>query len=154
MISQDRRIARLVAWCVLRYLPSNAKFLLIKDLREKKEREISPNLSLQSSDHYMNRAGFSGIDVEVHDCDDNFQYSSSLSISTVNSVEQLYYPPEVVIVLSEAHREIQWLGNISNATEKLTSKLLETSSRNRADAREKSGVLLTAQQQSRRILWE
>ena len=54
----------------------------------------------------MNRAGFSGIDVEVHDCDDNSQCSSSLLMSTANSVEQLYYPPEVVIVPGEARREI------------------------------------------------
>ena len=121
--ASTRRIARLVAWCVLIYLPSNAKLLLIKDLREKKERELSPNLSLQSSDHYMIRAGFSGIDVEVHDCDDNLQYSSSLSMSTASSVEQLYYSPEVVVSPSEAYREILWLGNISDAIEKLISKL-------------------------------
>ena len=46
----------------------NAKLLLVKEAGEKKERESSPTLSLQSSDHYINGAGFIGIDVEVHDC--------------------------------------------------------------------------------------
>ena len=75
----------------------------------------------------MNRAGFSGVDVEVHDCDDNFQHYSSLSMSTASSVEQLHYSPEVIVSPSEAYREILWLGNISDAIEKLISKLPETS---------------------------
>ena len=112
------------------------------DLGEEKERESSPTLSVQSWEHYMNRAGFRGIDVEVHDCDDDSQYSSSVLMSTADSGEQFRYSPEVVVVLNEAHTKSPWLSDMSNAIEEVTSKVPEISSLDQVDARDKFCVIL------------
>ncbi|KAK4677801.1 Type I Iterative PKS [Podospora pseudoanserina] len=51
-------------------------------LSEEEERKFSPSLTIPMWDRVLNRTGFSGIDAEIRDCDDDDLYAFSVMMST------------------------------------------------------------------------
>ncbi|KAK4173467.1 putative polyketide synthase [Triangularia setosa] len=51
-------------------------------LSEEEERKYSPSLTIPMWDRVLNRTGFSGIDAEIRDCDDEDLYAFSVIMST------------------------------------------------------------------------
>jgi len=65
---------------------------------EEEERKLSPSLSISTWDRVLKKNGFDGIETEVHDCDSEEFYSSSVIMSTAISSTAPAYDSEVIIV--------------------------------------------------------
>ncbi|KAH8430189.1 uncharacterized protein LDX57_007859 [Aspergillus melleus] len=78
-------------------------------LGEEEERYLSPNLSVPLWDRVLKVTGFSGIDVNVHDCESEELYSFSVMMSTAQSERQNSLLGPVVLVSDTIAREQTWM---------------------------------------------
>lgn len=69
---------------------------------QEEERRQTPSLSVDAWDSVLRDKGFSGVDIEVHDCEDEVSYAFSVISSTaVEPIHQQLPMTETVIVLRE-----------------------------------------------------
>lgn len=84
-------------------------------LSEEKERHSSPSLSIPFWDQILQGAGFTGVDLELHDCESEDMYSMSTIMSTSLSTQLPSLPSgkDVVIVTSNRNPPRQdWLDSL------------------------------------------
>ena len=86
-------------------------------LSEEPERELSPSLTTTLWHKVLVNAGFSGVDLEVRDCDDDDTYSLSTILSTVPAQQPLLPDTEdiVLVTSSQDHPESTWLHSLRKA---------------------------------------
>ncbi|QKX60887.1 uncharacterized protein TRUGW13939_08033 [Talaromyces rugulosus] len=86
-------------------------------------RTSSPNLSVQSWSDFLTRTGFSGLDVEVGDCEDS-EYSSISTMLTTAVGSPPRYPEEISIIWpvdsASTPGEHDWLANFRESLQKST----------------------------------
>lgn len=83
-------------------------------LSEEKEREWSPSFGVTSWDRALKTTGFSGIDVQVRDCESNEHYATSTMMSTAKPpAERRRTKLQTVIVVAGGHRPPEsWLATL------------------------------------------
>ncbi|KAL9639611.1 MAG: hypothetical protein Q9204_001021 [Flavoplaca sp. TL-2023a] len=84
-------------------------------LSEEKERQSSPSLSIPFWHQILQGAGFTGVDLELHDCESEDMYSMSTIMSTSLPTQPPRLPPgeDVVIVTSNQNPPQQgWLDSL------------------------------------------
>ncbi|KAK0741973.1 hypothetical protein B0T21DRAFT_408828 [Apiosordaria backusii] len=81
-------------------------------LSEEEERKFSPSLTIPMWDRVLNRTGFSGIDTEIRDCDDDDLYAFSVITSTAATG-----PPkfdfDIAFVTANPSMPSPWLDQLS-----------------------------------------
>ena len=73
-------------------------------LSEEPERQSSPSLSVPFWDRILRGAGFSGIDLEIRDCESDEMYSISTIMSTVPPTHKPQLAPEDTVVLVTSNK--------------------------------------------------
>lgn len=90
-------------------------------LSEEKERQGSPSLSIGMWDSVLQKTGFGGIEMEVHDCEDEQFYSFSVISTTVpKEVEAEAGDLDTVIVTGEDTPPSEWLGALQTLLSDVT----------------------------------
>ncbi|KAL8962976.1 MAG: hypothetical protein Q9183_005069, partial [Haloplaca sp. 2 TL-2023] len=87
-------------------------------LSEEKERHSSPSLSIPFWNQILQGTGFTGVDLELHDCEDEDMYSMSTIMSTSLPTPLPSLPPgsDVVIVSSDGDPPRQgWLDSVMDS---------------------------------------
>lgn len=82
------------------------------------ERKMSPNLSVDAWKSIMSKAGFSGLDVEMGDCEDRELASFSTMLSTAIPAKQIY--PDQVSLIRNTSRNESWLQDLAERLARLT----------------------------------
>ncbi|TVY35171.1 Highly reducing polyketide synthase [Lachnellula subtilissima] len=90
-------------------------------LSEEKERKHSPNLTVPHWDKVLKRCGFSGLDVEARDCEDDDNYAMSVIMSTAKRDDSPRFPEQIVLVYTDALPPQPWLEQLKVLLAKLTS---------------------------------
>jgi acyl transferase domain-containing protein/NADPH:quinone reductase-like Zn-dependent oxidoreductase/SAM-dependent methyltransferase len=92
-------------------------------LSEEEERTSSPSLSVPFWDKILKGAGFTGVDLEVHDCESEELYSFSTIMSTAQpSQPQRLAPEDIVLVTSgKAPLPSDWQESLQHAIADTTS---------------------------------
>ncbi|KAI0483452.1 putative polyketide synthase [Xylaria cf. heliscus] len=93
-------------------------------LSEEPERKDSPNLPLDMWERVLKESGFTGIDLEVKDCEDTTNYSLSVIMSTAAvepAAAEIPYP-EIAIVYTQPPPPTSWLDSLSSKLGTLTSR--------------------------------
>lgn len=115
----------MVAWCVyVSFLFLNLpKFihsrLIIFLLGQEEERKSSPSLSVDSWDRALRRTGFTGLDVQVQDCEDP-NYVMSVMMSTATSTVSPNFQPKVSLVYEGVQPPAPWLNDLKTAMKAAT----------------------------------
>ncbi|KAF2194360.1 putative polyketide synthase [Zopfia rhizophila CBS 207.26] len=93
-------------------------------LSEEEERTSSPSLSVPFWDKILKGAGFTGVDLEVHDCESEELYSFSTIMSTAQpSQPQKLGPEDIVLVTSgKAPPPSDWQESLQHAIAATTSQ--------------------------------
>ena len=87
-------------------------------LSQEKERESSPSLSVPSWDRTLKDANFTGVDVEIHDCESEELYSISTIMSTALPAQLPRLPSghDIVLIWSSRSPPSQgWTGTFQSA---------------------------------------
>lgn len=87
-------------------------------LSEEKERHSSPSLSITFWDQILKNAGFTGIDLEVHDCESEDMYSISTIMSTSLREKVPKFPSGddfVIVTSSQSPPPQGWLGSLQSS---------------------------------------
>lgn len=99
----------------------------------KKERHNSPSSSIHSWEYTLKQAGFSGLDVDGHDCEDREIYTTSVLMSTaVAPVPPTYYK-DVVLVCGQRSPPTAWLHGLENSLAAVTSLMPQVVGLDRVD---------------------
>ncbi|RMZ66367.1 polyketide synthase [Pyrenophora seminiperda CCB06] len=86
---------------------------------EEEHRLLTPSLTSSVWDEVLKHNGFSGSDLDVHDCECNDLYSYSVIVSTADAPAPIYHPNVVVAVGSPAPPQ-EWLDGLSDAVATIT----------------------------------
>lgn len=89
-------------------------------LSEEPERKYSPNMSLQTWRPILENAGFTGIDLNVWDCEDEQHRASSVIMSTAIPQEPSLYDSPVVLVYDSPEPPLDWLHGLSQQVKEIT----------------------------------
>lgn len=87
-------------------------------LGEEEHRLLTPSLTVDMWNSVLQANGFSGLDLEVRDCESDELYSYSVMVASSHDAEQLYHP-EVVIAISKPGPHQQWLDRLVEAVSKV-----------------------------------
>ncbi|KAI8623341.1 reducing type I polyketide synthase [Xylariaceae sp. FL1651] len=77
-------------------------------LSEEPERKLSPNMSLETWDKYLRQAGFSGLDLNVWDCEDPEYQAMSCIMSTAQADQLPQFERSVTIVYADDPPPSSW----------------------------------------------
>jgi acyl transferase domain-containing protein/NADPH:quinone reductase-like Zn-dependent oxidoreductase len=94
-------------------------------LSEEKERKYSPNMPLESWKAILERTGFTGLDVDVRDCEDERNYAMSVILSTAKPSAAPEYPKDTVLVYAGTSPPQSWLDGVKASIGSLTSVTVE-----------------------------
>jgi hypothetical protein len=94
-------------------------------LSEEEERTSSPSLSVPFWDKILKGADFTGVDLEVHDCESEEFYSFSTIMSTAQpSQPQKLAPDDIVLVTSDkAPPPSDWQESLQYAIAAATTRM-------------------------------
>ncbi|KAI0454862.1 reducing type I polyketide synthase [Xylaria acuta] len=77
-------------------------------LSEEPERKLSPNMALDTWDRILNQTGFTGIDLNVWDCEDTEHQAMSCIMSTAKSAQKPKFERSVTIVYADDPPPSDW----------------------------------------------
>ncbi|KAI3338274.1 putative polyketide synthase [Ustulina deusta] len=77
-------------------------------LSEEPERKLSPNMSLDTWDRHLRQTGFTGIDINVWDCEDQEHQAVSCIVSTAKSNQKPEFERSVTIVYADDPPPSDW----------------------------------------------
>ena len=140
--------ATLPGWWLSMYFIANVNTLLTPSLGEEEERKSSPSLSIDMWDRVLQSTGFSGLDVEVHDCEDEDKYSHSLIISTAKEDDPLVLQHGLTVVHADAPPPEAWMEDLQRSLETITNSAVSVETLNRADASGRFCVFIDSTVQS------
>ncbi|KAI5241809.1 putative polyketide synthase [Aureobasidium subglaciale] len=92
-------------------------------LSEEKERHSSPSLSINMWDRVLRDSGFGGIDVEIHDCDDDDFYNFSTIMSTASPAEPPAFDADITIVTNGDEAPSAWVQSLQCKVQSITGSL-------------------------------
>ncbi|KAI1087095.1 hypothetical protein F5B19DRAFT_500382 [Rostrohypoxylon terebratum] len=69
-------------------------------LSEEPERQSSPSLTIPFADRIFRGAGFTGVDLDLHDCESDDLYTASVIMSTVPAAPKPAFSDDIVFVVS------------------------------------------------------
>lgn len=75
---------------------------------EEEERKTSPSLSVSFWGHVLRNTGFTGLDYELRDCEDEEFYNFSVILTTADSEARVYHS-DVVLVCSSDMPPAEWI---------------------------------------------
>lgn len=111
--------------------------MLIFSLGEEEERKYSPSLSIDMWNRVLRKTGFSGLDVEVHDCDDEDRYSHSFIMSTATEKFVQETQQEVTIVHVGTPPPDLWTRKLRKSIETITHSVVSVETLHQANIDEK-----------------
>ncbi|KAK2037359.1 type I polyketide synthase [Colletotrichum somersetense] len=109
-------------------------------LAEESERKGGPNLTLNHWGQVLKNSGFSGIDLDVRDMEDEEDYSFSVITSTATAPPS--YPREFVIMCLPGEVPVNWTYNLERAIQYTTGAITTTSDWASIDATGKVCIML------------
>lgn len=112
-------------------------------LSEEPERKFSPNMPARQWEPYLQKAGFTGIQMELWDCQEEEHMSSSVIISTAISNDTPVYCKEVELVHFDSDLSVQWLEGLAQRVKVLTGCLPEVVPLEKANIGDKYYIFLT-----------
>jgi NADPH:quinone reductase-like Zn-dependent oxidoreductase/ubiquinone/menaquinone biosynthesis C-methylase UbiE len=89
-------------------------------LSEEEERKLSPSLSIDMWDRVLRRTGFSGVEMEVHDAEDENLYSFSVMMSTAMAPDAGASSADVLLVLGFQTPPQDWLEALQSSIVQVT----------------------------------
>ena len=96
------------------------KLLLTLLIGVEDDRKLSPSYSGEKWDAVLKRTGFTGADLEVHDCEDEANYSMSTFLATATNETPPDYPQEVVLVYGDCCPPQAWLDDLRKSIAAVT----------------------------------
>lgn len=87
------------------------------------ERKCSPTLRLNAWHRLLKRTGFKGVDLEVHDREDEATYSSSVILATADGLGSPRISSEAVLVCGEARLPEAWLNGLASQIAEFTQQM-------------------------------
>ena len=109
---------------------------------EEEERKFSPSLGLDMWSRTLKSTGFSGLDVEVHDFQDEEKYSHSLIISTAVDDKAFVLEHDIGIIQADASPPDTWVKELQNSLKVFTDSKVTSRSLENADGCEGFYVFL------------
>ncbi|KAK1977921.1 type I polyketide synthase [Colletotrichum cereale] len=109
-------------------------------LAEEPERKGGPNLTLNHWGRVLEKSGFSGIDLDVRDMEDDVNYSFSVIVSTAATSPS--YPHEVAILCPPMEVPVSWTDDLERAIQSTMGAVTSTSDWTSIDATGKVCVVL------------
>ncbi|KAK6223142.1 type I polyketide synthase [Colletotrichum tabaci] len=109
-------------------------------LAEEPERKGGPNLTLSHWGRILENTGFSGIDLDVRDMEDDANYSFSVMTSTATTTPS--YPHEVAILSPLRGVPMNWTNELEKAIQSTTGAITTTSDWTSIDATGKVCIML------------
>lgn len=85
------------------------------------ERELSPTLQISAWSRLLKGTGFNGVDVEVHDREDEATYSSSVILASADGLHSDRISPEAILICGDFRPPQVWLDGLSNQIAKFTA---------------------------------
>ena len=98
-----------------------------------KERHNSPILLSHPWEYALKRAGFNGLDVDAHDCEDQEVYTTSVLMSTAVASTPPFHT-DVVLVYGQRSPPAAWLHELENSLAAVTSSMPQAVSLDRVDS--------------------
>lgn len=77
-------------------------------LSEEPERKLNPNMSLEAWDKYLRDTGFTGLDMDVWDCEDPEHQAMSCIMSSAVSTQQPDFEEDITILYSDSIPPSEW----------------------------------------------
>ncbi len=115
---------------------------------EEEERQFSPSLSLDMWSRILGSTGFSGLDVEIHDFQDEAKYSHSLIVSTAVENEPPALEHGITIIQAEPLPPESWLKELRDSLKTATESGVTVKNLEKADGCEGFCVFLDSVNQS------
>lgn len=92
---------------------------------DEKERALSPYLPSAAWGDALKRTGFSGLDVDVRDCEDQDLYATNLLMSTAVNPAPPTFDTKVILVVGHSTPQAAWLDELKNAIAAATGSVPE-----------------------------
>lgn len=116
--------------------------MLTMSVGEEEERKLSPSLNLDMWSRTLKSTGFSGLDVEVHDFQDEEIYSHSLIISTAVDDKAFVLEHDIGIIQAGTSPPDTWVEELRDSLKAATKSNVTARSLEKADACEGFCVFL------------
>ena len=120
------------------------KTTLTISVGEEEQRKFSPSLGLDMWSRTLKSTGFSGLDVEVHDFQDEEKYSHSLIISTAVDDKAFVMEHDIGIIQADASPPDTWVKELRDSLKIATKSNVTARSLEKADGCEGFYVFLDA----------
>lgn len=115
--------------------------MLTLPVGEEEERKFSPSLCLDMWDRVLKSTGFSGLDVEIHDFQDEDKYSHSLIVSTAAEDTSPALEQGISIIYTDTLPPESWISEMRESFEDLTHSRVSVEHLDEADTHGKFCVL-------------
>jgi acyl transferase domain-containing protein/NADPH:quinone reductase-like Zn-dependent oxidoreductase len=110
-------------------------------LGEEEHRLLSPSLNVERWSDVLQKSGFNGLDVDVHDCESDDLYSYSVIVSSADAPAPVYNP-EVVIAVSSPAPPQEWLNTLRDTVSAITGSVPTVQPYDKLDCAGKTVVFL------------
>ncbi|KAF1829172.1 reducing type I polyketide synthase [Decorospora gaudefroyi] len=112
-------------------------------LSEEPERRYSPNMSLQQWRPILENAGFTGIDLDIWDCEDEEHRAMSVIMSTAIPEEMPTYDTRVALVYDTPELSLDWLRGLAQKVKDFTGSAPEITGLNEVNIQDKLCIFLS-----------
>ena len=116
--------------------------MLTTSVGEEEERKLSPSLNLDMWSRTLKSTGFSGLDVEVHDFQDEERYSHSLIFSTAVDDKAFVLEHDIGIIRADTSPPNTWVEELRDSLKVATKSNVTARSLEKADGCEGYYVFL------------
>jgi NADPH:quinone reductase-like Zn-dependent oxidoreductase/SAM-dependent methyltransferase len=113
-------------------------------LSQEPERQYSPNMSLQTWEPILKDAGFTGIDLDIWDCEDEEHRAMSVILSTAIPQESPEYDTKVTLVYDKAQQPpTNWLQGLAKNIESVTGRTPKVTDLKKLDIEDELCIFLS-----------
>ena len=112
-------------------------------LSEEPERKYSPNMSSQQWAPFLKEAGFTGVDMDLRDCQNEEYMATSVIISTAVAKTTPKYKKEVTLVYEGSNSAFGWLESLAGKIKDLTGSEPEVVALGEADIKDKNYIFFS-----------
>lgn len=112
-------------------------------LSEEPERQYSPNMPLEAWAPVLEKAGFTGIDMHVWDCENEEHRAMSVIVSTAIPETPSRYDGEVSIVFDPTEVPKQWVYGLAQKVKNITGSTPTMTDLNRLDVQDRLCIFLS-----------
>jgi 2-polyprenyl-3-methyl-5-hydroxy-6-metoxy-1,4-benzoquinol methylase len=112
-------------------------------LSEEPERKFSPNMPLQQWKSILEDAGFTGIDLDIWDCEDEEHRAMSVIMATAIPDESPLHETQVALVYDTPEPPLDWLRGLAQKLDDVTGCISEMVSLDKINVEDKLCIFLS-----------